>query len=682
VDSFSASPKLTIPDYARSVLLKAKMFVRPVKPTILPTTLKNKDAINWEKNTQPFPFEMEESIKQYSGKQEEDLPDGKSEDIHAITDSRPQPENRPSEPYVISNKESKTAHLVLLEFFKQNNTLFELSDQDIKRGLPNLEHVNYTSGKYFKRLTYQQMVPGGQLHNGKTLALFDHNFNVISVSRIIITPQKMVSILRGKQGKNISKDQAVELSMKTIIQRLKKDKRSALKVTEATLGVDAVRGIYTWKTRVIGADQYYSDLTLTLNAMTGELLNISDNIDRYTDANINRWGYSSGDFTAPVRYNSTNFYTRDDNTLVHDFFHVVNDNRNNGDSLHNCSDTPQQTQTESAAYGTTSGSNYIRPTRRSDRDYSAWWPGESSGAFGETHVYYWSRWFMQWIKSALNDLGALPNNAADYPRVLLITNSCNSGVGVHNSSFSVSTYQNIGESTNTIRFPERCRSSNGSCSTSNYSNSNSDHLYTFEGNAGYPAPGVIHHELNHFVMKRYMGIESGKDCGAYEELKFLHEGAAGRSLPQAYWHNYYGTGYAPTNTNRQYRADNIAGRPHTNNSNLNKRSDFPCTDEVSSYEAGSVVHQAMWKFYHGIKVAGSTQSSIPRTSTDRDFLVLYYWAADLVSSSTYQDRYEMANRVMEIMENHSDLSSSGKGDWCDVWDTHELDNFILSSYCN
>ena len=76
--------------------------------------------------------------------------------------------------------------------------------------------------------------------------------------------------------------------------------------------------------------------------------------------------------------------------------------------------------------------------------------------------------------------------------------------------------------------------------------------------------------------------------------------------------------------------------------------------------AGSVVHQAMWKFYHGIEVNGSTQSGIARVSTDADFLVLYYWVADLVSASTYQDRYEMANRVMEIMENHSSLSSDGK----------------------
>jgi hypothetical protein len=153
-------------------------------------------------------------------------------------------------------------------------------------------------------------------------------------------------------------------------------------------------------------------------------------------------------------------------------------------------------------------------------------------------------------------------------------------------------------------------------------------------------------------------------------------------LPQAYWHDYYGSGYAPSNQNRNYRHNQVSGRPHTNNTNLNKLSDFLCVNTDSPYDAGSVVHQAMWKLYHGIAVNGSTQSGIPRFSTDRDFVLTYYWAADLVSASTYQDRYEMANRVMEIMENHSNLSSSGKQAWCDVWEVHELDTFISSGYCS
>lgn len=70
------------------------------------------------------------------------------------------------------------------------------------------------------------------------------------------------------------------------------------------------------------------------------------------------------------------------------------------------------------------------------------------------------------------------------------------------------------------------------------------------------------------------------------------------------------------------------------------------------------------------------------TATDTDFLVLSYWAADLVASSTYKDRYEFANRVMQILDVYSRWPSAGKGHYCDIFEHHELDNFIEASYCS
>ena len=90
----------------------------------------------------------------------------------------------------------------------------------------------------------------------------------------------------------------------------------------------------------------------------------------------------------------------------------------------------------------------------------------------------------------------------------------------------------------------------------------------------------------------------------------------------------------------------------------------------------------MWEIFHGKAVKGSVISSMPRPATDRDFLVLTYWAAELVDASTFKDRYEMANRVMEIMENHSTLSSTGKQQWCSAWEHHELGTFIINAYCS
>jgi hypothetical protein len=637
-------------------------------------------AMDWDEAADlPLPFFAEQRAPQVKQENEKpDAPDGRYEG--EVKDLK-RPASEPLPPGPSTNKKLDTvAHQILLGFLTQYQALFELPDDDLKRGLPTMGLVQFDTGRYVHRLLYQQQNDEVILHHGKTVVLFDLNWNVISISRLILTDAKIADILDGDRPIKLTESQAVQIALDLARQVF--DDASKIDVAETALGLQAVNGIYSWKIRLLNADAYYSDILLTLDATTGALLNVEDNVDRYTDAKVSRWGYSTGDYTAPVRYTSSNFYTRDDNSLVHDFFHVVTDNRNNGDPLHTCTQTPQNTLTESAAYGTTSGSNYIRPTLRNDRDFSLWWPSESSGTFGESHTYYWARWFMQWMKPALSDLGVLPASASDYPRALIIANSCNDGVGVHNSSFAVTTLNNVGEGINTIRLPERCRSTNGSCASSDYASSNSGNTYTFEGNAGYSTPGVIHHEINHFVMKRYFDIGSGLDCSSGVQLKFIHEGSAGRSLPQAYWHDYYGSGYAPSNQNRNYRHNQVSGRPHTNNTNLNKLSDFLCVNTDSPYDAGSVVHQAMWKLYHGIAVNGSTQSGIPRFSTDRDFVLTYYWAADLVSASTYQDRYEMANRVMEIMENHSNLSSSGKQAWCDVWEVHELDTFISSGYCS
>jgi hypothetical protein len=62
--------------------------------------------------------------------------------------------------------------------------------------------------------------------------------------------------------------------------------------------------------------------------------------------------------------------------------------------------------------------------------------------------------------------------------------------------------------------------------------------------------------------------------------------------------------------------------------------------------------------------------------------MLVYWAADLQAGSTYKDRYEFANRLMEILDKHSNWSSGGKADYCAVFDHHQLKNFIQPEYCN
>jgi hypothetical protein len=64
-------------------------------------------------------------------------------------------------------------------------------------------------------------------------------------------------------------------------------------------------------------------------------------------------------------------------------------------------------------------------------------------------------------------------------------------------------------------------------------------------------------------------------------------------------------------------------------------------------------------------------------SLDRHGLqLIVYWAADLQAGSTYEDRSEFANRVMEILDKHSNWSSSGKQDHCEIIEHHERRGFI------
>jgi hypothetical protein len=252
----------------------------------------------------------------------------------------------------------------------------------------------------------------------------------------------------------------------------------------------------------------------------------------------------------------------------------------------------------------------------------------------------------------------------------MISDACRSG-SVHNSSFSVTTDDNKGEGTNVIRLAHSDPSGS------------SNHNRSCEGNGCFDNPSNIHHELNHFFLKRYYDVGSDLDCASSNQLKFTHEGILGTAVPQAFWHNYYGVGYNPSTTNKLYFSHSTVGRVHTNDTNKMTVGNFLCVNNTGDpYTAGRVVGQALWEFYHGVKMSGSTQGSTWSPSTDTDFNMIVYWAADLQAASTYKDRYEFANRVMEILENHSNWSSGGKADYCAVFDHHGLKTYIQPSYCN
>ena len=89
----------------------------------------------------------------------------------------------------------------------------------------------------------------------------------------------------------------------------------------------------------------------------------------------------------------------------------------------------------------------------------------------------------------------------------------------------------------------------------------------------------------------------------------------------------------------------------------------------------------MWKIYHGKLVRTTGTINTWRPATDTDFNVLAYWAADLQAASTYQDRYEYANRVMQILDKYSVWPSLGKQHFCEVFNHHSLHWYINDDYC-
>ncbi|MEL6865891.1 MAG: hypothetical protein AAFP19_15805 [Bacteroidota bacterium] len=674
VDNFATSAKNTIPQYAMATLKKLGLPTKAQKPMKLakPRSSKQqtKPGNKLDSNLkQKLPYVLETDSPSSPSK-------GSNDGIDKANDEKPKRENR-TEPSPNPHKmlkwdrpndeelrlERRAAEPILQAFLKEHKQLFRI-DADAFKG--SMKFKNYQRGAYFRKAIYTQQYGGKEkILYGKTLVHFDVNWNVIGISRMIISPEKLKYTV---PEKIISKDEAIAKARSAFGKECAEKKSRAL---FAEAAIDPVRRQKVWHVQMLSEDGN-CHWTSVLDAESGRVLNTTDEIDHaYTDASVNRWYYSNGDLYNPAQIVSTNQYTRNDRRLEHDFFYVMNDHRCEGNPESTCSETGHTGDTWcDEAHGTTNGPSYIRATRRTSRDFDNYYPGGSSETFGETNAYYWSRWFCQWLKPTLDALGVLPNSASNYPRVLIITNACRSG-SVHNSSYSITTDNNKGEGTNVIRLAHRDPGDN--------SNDNA----ACQGGGCFDNPSNLHHELNHFFLKRYFDVGSGLDCSAGLQLKFTHEGALGTAVPHAYWHNYYDVGYNPSSTDQLYFSSSNIGRVHTSNSNLMTLTDYYCVDnEDDPYRAGRVVGQALWKFYHGTTVNGSTFGNTWYPSTDTDFATLIYWAAELQSGSTYKDRYEYANRIMEILDLHSNWSSSGKQEYCDIFDLHNLDVRINPNYCN
>jgi len=677
VDAFSAQPKATVPDYAQRVLERRNITFQPYHQPKVETDQspdnRPKQGRSHVKEVTPIERPFSEDIGFEGEDDEEEM---------ERTDNQQDEDGVPDEPESTTWYVQEGQNIVkdiLVSFFRKHNDVFELTPEMLQNGLPNLRPVKYGVGKHFRRAEFTQQLGRMPLLDSKTIVLFDLNWNVIVISRQIVTRDKLDII----QGENIPERRANGIAGNELINRYDKT-RERLQISNSRMGIDIVREMIVWHIDIVDTESL-EEYTVTIDARTGDVLNVSDNTANYNDAKVKRWAYTGGDMTAAYQVTTSNLYTHDDNTLVHDFFYMMNDDRNDG-GTGDCTDTSPTTSSTPDAYTSVINPFYIRPTRRGDRDFSLWRPSASKGSFGEGHVYFWARKYMLWQKQALVDLGVLTlGNFNNYEKVMIIVNACNAKSGSFHNNFTVSTWNNIGEGLPVIILPDRCRSGNSNCSASDYADSKSGNLYTYEDNGGYHFPGVITHELNHFVMQKYFGIDNGRDCDIAKENKYFQEGGLGRTLPQMFWHHYYNVGYLPATTNHLFRSNGTSGKVHDPavSSSLNHLDDFVCEDGVDDpYGWGGVVVQPFWEIYHGKEINGSTMTGMARPAQDLGMIKSVYYAADLADASTFQDRWEVANRFMEFWDLFSTAKSSTKTDWCATWGHHGLDTFISNSYCN
>jgi hypothetical protein len=693
VDSFTARPRPTVPGDAVAILRAAGLPADPVPLELLPgPTLDPKAGQDLDSPALRFrkiPLAEEAPAPSETTQEPSDGAGNDPQPGTPLAEARTEPaivlEPRvstfvPPSPAVLQ-AERGVVKRILTAFLARHDDVFRMGSAELGAGLPGLAVAGYRVGRFGRTVTFTQSVSQTPVLDSRTQVIFDANWNVVMITRTLLTPAKLAA----PRARTVPEATAIGAA-KTAVAQLTGHDVATLAGVSAVLGLDPVRRQRLWQVRVAATDSQDVDYTV-LVGKRAQVLNLSDNVDRFTDAKTRRWAYTNGDQTAPYQVTSTGIYTRGSNTLRHDFFYLETDERGGGD-LGQFQCTADSFSDKSLwrqfAWGTTNSAfSYIRHTHRSDRDFSIWSPAHASGSFGESHTYYWARQFYQWMKPALNELGVLPGNAADYPKSTVVANACIDDVGKASSSLDVTIHLNEGEGEGKVRLADLCRQGNVQCAASDYDDA-ANSFITCEGGGCHPTPSVIQHELNHRILSGMFGVGSGLDCSASDQRKFLHEGLLGSVLPQAFWHFWYGVGFDPP-TDRLFTADAVRGRVHADLATNLTRSDYPCSgaDDYSQgpYEAGRVAGQPLWEIFHGKRVSGNSVFNTWRPATDTDFLILSYWAADLMASSTYKDRWEFANRVMEILQ-ISGWPTTAKQDYCEIFAHHELDDFIDPSYCS
>lgn len=257
-------------------------------------------------------------------------------------------------------------------------------------------------------------------------------------------------------------------------------------------------------------------------------------------------------------------------------------------------------------------------------------------------------------------LGLLPASINDYTKTLVIVNPCRS-ISYFTSSEFVRTDKSETDSLSRMflrNYP-------------NEGNSSTDFEFDFIASAS-----VVAHEMNHFVMRDYLNVDFGLDCGAGDENRVFHEGVLGTLMPHRHWHTEYSIGYAPSPQSRLWLSSSAVGQVHVGTTGLMTESGFPCSS-ANVYTAGRVLAQALWKLAWSRDYNSSgTLLNIQGITSKNDLVETSYEAAMQADGGSLEDfAWEFTNYADTLIG----LSNADVVDWCQVFKRHQLDDEFTAS---
>lgn len=434
---------------------------------------------------------------------------------------------------------------------------------------------------------------------------------------------------------------------------------------------------------VLSRDDSHKNWIVHVDVETGSVYTAypAEDYAPHADASVQRAFYSGGYLNNSSWIVTENIYTRSSNKLEHDFFYIMNEGRceeqshvacrncGSSDTSNNAHCSVKQVVSEycDQAYMNYPGlDQYIRASRRTNRDFE-------NLAFRhhvEPHVYHWSRWYMQWQKSALEELDLLESSASEFTRALIVVNPCRKG-SYHSRNEFVRTEDGKGDGLSKVFL----RTADGNHPSYSEYNPSPSLTYYFAN------PPVIAHELNHYIMHRYLDVNSALDCGAAEpnENRLFHEGVLGSVLPQRHWHSNYSVGYAPVQSAQLWFSHSPVGWVHTASGNLSTRSSYGCSGSV--YNGGRVLGQGLWKTVFGNHWdANNNFQPIASVPDKDDFISLVYTAA-MAADSTSLENFALMYTFFAVVEGLIGFSEAYG--WCQMFELHMPDarGKAFNDYC-